>query len=250
MEVHHHSHTSSPPAGRAGKKWAHYFWEFLMLFLAVFCGFLAEYKLEHKIEKDRADEYAELFLQDLKNDSIYVSQLLTDQRDMLAHADSLLTILSSDQLSDHNYQIVKHFTKLSVFVDFNPAFPVNFDQAKNSGSLRYIKDRKLIGSLSSLNRLMQRIQEVCKGYNDHIKQYLTPFSVEHLNTLQFDIFSRRVLVNNPDINNWNKEVATLLANKVNLKKTYDIFFINYFFADCNKKINFLIEELKKEDHLK
>jgi hypothetical protein len=24
------------------KKWTHYFWEFLMLFLAVFCGFLAE----------------------------------------------------------------------------------------------------------------------------------------------------------------------------------------------------------------
>ena len=58
MEVHHHSHlasgethTSSPPAGRAGKKWTHYFWEFLMLFLAVFCGFLAEYQLEHTIEK-------------------------------------------------------------------------------------------------------------------------------------------------------------------------------------------------------
>ena len=38
MEVHHHSHTSR-------KKWMHYFWEFLMLFLAVFCGFLAEYQL-------------------------------------------------------------------------------------------------------------------------------------------------------------------------------------------------------------
>ena len=34
MEVHHHAHTSR-------KKWTHYFWEFLMLFLAVFCGFLA-----------------------------------------------------------------------------------------------------------------------------------------------------------------------------------------------------------------
>ncbi len=30
MEVHHHSHT-------ARKKWTHYFWEFLMLFLAMFC---------------------------------------------------------------------------------------------------------------------------------------------------------------------------------------------------------------------
>jgi len=29
MEVHHHSHTERQPAGRAGKKWHHYFWEFL-----------------------------------------------------------------------------------------------------------------------------------------------------------------------------------------------------------------------------
>ena len=33
MEVHHHAHTDR-------KKWTHYLWEFLMLFLAVFCGFL------------------------------------------------------------------------------------------------------------------------------------------------------------------------------------------------------------------
>jgi len=43
MEVHAHTHT-------ARKKWTHYFWEFLMLFLAVFCGFLAENQREHMIE--------------------------------------------------------------------------------------------------------------------------------------------------------------------------------------------------------
>ena len=35
MEILARSHTPR-------KKWTHYFWEFLMLFLAVFCGFLAE----------------------------------------------------------------------------------------------------------------------------------------------------------------------------------------------------------------
>jgi hypothetical protein len=45
MEVHAHSHSHGK------KSWRSYFWEFLMLFLAVFCGFLAEYQLEHKIEK-------------------------------------------------------------------------------------------------------------------------------------------------------------------------------------------------------
>ncbi len=35
MEVQHHAHT-------ARKKWTRYFRAFLMLFLAVFCGFQAE----------------------------------------------------------------------------------------------------------------------------------------------------------------------------------------------------------------
>jgi len=46
MEVHAHAHTPR-------KKWTNYLWEFLMLFLAVFCGFLAEYQLEHIIENQR-----------------------------------------------------------------------------------------------------------------------------------------------------------------------------------------------------
>ena len=61
MEVHAHSHT-------ARKKWTHYFWEFLMLFLAVFCGFLAEYQLEHKIERDRVNRICHSCYEDLKRD--------------------------------------------------------------------------------------------------------------------------------------------------------------------------------------
>ena len=44
-----------------------------MLFLAVFCGFLAEYQLEHKIEKDRASELAKSFYEELKGDSVNVA---------------------------------------------------------------------------------------------------------------------------------------------------------------------------------
>ena len=65
MEVHHHTHSA-----HGKKNWKSYFWEFLMLFLAVFCGFLAEYQLEHKIEKDRGrrelDERAERLVQHIQ----------------------------------------------------------------------------------------------------------------------------------------------------------------------------------------
>ncbi len=250
MEVHHHTHAAPGPDSHRGKNWKTYFWEFLMLFLAVFCGFLAEYQLEHKIEKDRVKEYAEFFLEDLKNDSVYVNQLLTNQQQMLLQADSLLSLLTSDQFLNNNYQLVNHFNKLSVFVDFNPAFPVNFEQVKNSGSLRYFKNKKLVSSMSTLNREMEIVEEVYKGYNGFIEQYLTPFSINHLNTLQYDIFSRKVLVSDPAIYGWNKEEALLLANKINRKRTYDIFFINRFLKGCGEKITALSISIKKEYQLK
>ena len=62
MEVHHHSHPGK-------KKWSEYFWEFLMLFLAVFCGFMAENLREHKVEKQRGRQYILSFYQDLKTDT-------------------------------------------------------------------------------------------------------------------------------------------------------------------------------------
>lgn len=69
MEVHAHTHTER-------KKWSHYFWEFLMLFLAVFCGFLAENFREHQIEKNRAKQYIISLYEDLKNDTARINQLI------------------------------------------------------------------------------------------------------------------------------------------------------------------------------
>ena len=74
MEVHHHpiaigSHTSR-------KKWTHYLWEFLMLFLAVFCGFLAENVREHQVEKERAHQYIQSLYEDLKADTTRINQLI------------------------------------------------------------------------------------------------------------------------------------------------------------------------------
>ena len=44
MEVHNHGHVHEQ------KKWKEYVFQFFMLFPAVFCEYLAEYQLEHKIE--------------------------------------------------------------------------------------------------------------------------------------------------------------------------------------------------------
>jgi hypothetical protein len=69
MEVHAHTHTER-------KKWTHYLWEFLMLFLAVFCGFLAENFREHRVESRRGRQYIFSLYEDLKSDTIRLKDLI------------------------------------------------------------------------------------------------------------------------------------------------------------------------------
>ena len=58
MEVHHHPKVEK-------KKFKEYFFEFIMIFLAVTMGFFAETIRENITEHRRAKEFAESMLQDL-----------------------------------------------------------------------------------------------------------------------------------------------------------------------------------------
>ena len=84
MEVHAHTHT-------ARKKWTHYFWEFLMLFLAVFCGFLAEYQLEHKIEKERGKQYIQSLYEDLKEDTAMLANTVETVSEIIKNLKTIAT---------------------------------------------------------------------------------------------------------------------------------------------------------------
>jgi hypothetical protein len=139
MEVHAHAHTPR-------KKWAHYFWEFLMLFLAVFCGFLAEYQLEHTIEHNREKQFITTLIEDLKSDTAQLMQVITYKRRREKMADSLIMYLS---LPDHRkygndiYYYVRNLTRPQYF------FPNDrtIQQLKNSGSLRLIRNLAVSDSI-------------------------------------------------------------------------------------------------------
>jgi len=68
MEVHHHSHHP--------KKWKEYITEFLMLFLAVSLGFLAENIREHYVEKERSHELVTSFIKDVETNINYIDSIM------------------------------------------------------------------------------------------------------------------------------------------------------------------------------
>ena len=141
MEVHAHSHT-------ARKKWTHYFWEFLMLFLAVFCGFLAEYILEHKIEKDREEQFIKSMVSDLQDDVESLDAIINTDKNGIILLDTLISLLNDPVMAKQNgdgiYYAARMGPRANPFGNNNRTF----DQLRNSGGFR------LISKADASNRIM------------------------------------------------------------------------------------------------
>src|SRR5258706_6622808 len=93
MEVHAHSHTER-------KKWTHYLWEFLMLFFAVFCGFLAENLREHSVEHQREKQYMRSMIKDLEQDGINIQRSIADETRTIPMADSPIEMIHSNNYTN------------------------------------------------------------------------------------------------------------------------------------------------------
>ena len=166
MEVHAHTHT-------ARKKWTHYLWEFLMLFLAVFCGFLAEYQLEHTIEHQREKQYIKSLIADLKSDQQTLSQHVLHVQTGLSRMDSVITILNTPSLISGNAGNLYFLARIAPRL--NPLSTSNrtFDQLKNSGNFRLIRDINTSNKIMAyyekfpLIRLLESVNET--EFNEYKK---------------------------------------------------------------------------------
>ena len=148
MEVHSHTHTAPASGGTGRKKWTHYLWEFLMLFLAVFCGFLAEYQLEHKIEKDREKVYMQNMLDDLKADTAIYSDYAARNAIVKNLVDTLTVLIKSPDRR-------KHISKLAYSARIMTAkwkqiamVKRTYEEMKSSGHLRLIRKKEVAGNVS------------------------------------------------------------------------------------------------------
>jgi hypothetical protein len=151
MEVHHHAHT-------ARKKWTHYFWEFLMLFLAVFCGFLAEYQLEHKIESDRGKQYIISMYEDLKMDTQALNLIIQNRTRRSNMFDSIFLLMDNpaNQPSDL-YFYARHITRTAPVLFFNNDRTIQ--QLKYSGGLRLITNKRVSDSIMTYDKQVRLVLE-------------------------------------------------------------------------------------------
>ena len=142
MEVHHHSHTTR-------KKWTHYFWEFLMLFLAVFCGFMAENLREHQIEHRREKQYMCSLIADLENDVTNLLQGFPAKEERIAAIDSILLFFENNpdvtSINGSVYGLLLR-TNYDLLYRRNTT---TIDQLKYAGGMRLIRKKNIADSVAA-----------------------------------------------------------------------------------------------------
>jgi hypothetical protein len=108
-----------------------------MLFLAVFCGFLAEYQLEHKIEKERGKQYLRSFVEDLRADTAIYTDLIMQYEEKLVYLRTMEDCYYTVRKNPNDSCLMNLFITTSFFPDL-----INTDrtlqQLKNAGGLRLI----------------------------------------------------------------------------------------------------------------
>jgi hypothetical protein len=244
MEVHHHS--ASHPA----KNWKQYFWEFLMLFLAVFCGFLAENQREHIVEKKREKDFVKTFIEDLKADTASIHQILDFRKQKGERMDSLMFLLSNKEIKGHENELY-FFGRTLVRTLWFRSNDRTITQLKNSGSLRLIRNESAADSMMSYQELVETINT--NQEDDRNERTAAGPILSHM----FDVFVFDKMVdanginrpdNNPPLRSYDSNIQQDLAYYVHQLKGSNFIIEGRLKLLSDKAIN-LINSLKKQYHL-
>src|SRR4030095_2674252 len=176
MEVHKHPHHVTHK-----KKWAEYFLEFMMIFLAVTLGFFAENIRERVTESHREKEFAKQLYLELKEDSVVVAQKVSERKSKEKTMDYIASYLKDSSLDKLSEDFYPAFT-ISLYLINRYAFEPKdgmLSQLRNSGSLRYFKSvhlQKLLGDLSVyISNIRFRNDQEYQFFANPIKPFMVKY---------------------------------------------------------------------------
>jgi hypothetical protein len=146
-----------------------------MLFFAVLCGFFAEYQLEHKIEKDRARQFLQSMVVDVRTNIKNLDSLLVQDKIIIANHNDLVDWLLQDSATIDRAAFARKMG--AVWVRNFLVRKETYEQMKSSGSLRYV------GNIDFLKKMMdyERITNFAQYRNqDFEKKYYTELFIPAL----------------------------------------------------------------------
>lgn len=142
-----------------------------MLFLAVFCGMMAEYKLEHIVEQNREKQYIKSFIENIKSDTISLQMFIKLGKQKEKGLDSLLQI-SKDSISTSSSRKLFYTWSIRTLSSI-PTFSRNdatSSQLRNSGGYRLIQKKGVADTLTTYDEFSKLTSIQAQYYSDYFNQ--------------------------------------------------------------------------------
>lgn len=226
-----------------------------MLFLAVFCGFLAENKREHMVEHQRAKVYAANLYEELKKDTATIGSTIINNEYVSAKLDSFC--LFSTKKNDVSNSKLYFYSSFVTSTNFFSSNNTTIEQMKGSGNLR-ILGNELSQKIGEYGKILSMLE------NDY---HLQRPEFEKMESLYFKIFDGYTggLLFPVGNREQNKDSAfrlslSLINDDIKLMKEFRgwvkfeaeiyIFQNNTFLKPLKQKATELLVLLKKKYHLK
>src|SRR6185295_19023365 len=128
-----------------------------MLFLAVFCGFLAEWELEHVVEHQHEEKFMRGMVNDLRADIDQSTQLMVELDEKLAGLDTLVGLLADTAVINDSRRAASLWFHTAGFTDFVYT-DGTMQQLKSSGALRLVRKAGVADSIMLYDRGVRTLQ--------------------------------------------------------------------------------------------
>ena len=152
MEVHHHPKVEK-------KNFKEYLMEGLMIFIAVTIGFFAEKIRENISDREKEKDLMQSLIIDLKEDSTTIeNQIKTSQQRQL-YSDSLITIVHDRNVIENSASFYYYGRITARWLSFSNNSR-SFDQMKNGGLFRVIKNDNVVKQLMAYYEYIPQIKNL------------------------------------------------------------------------------------------
>ena len=264
MEVHHHPDLHHKP-----KPWKEYFLEFLMIFIAVTLGFIAENMRETISDRTKEKEYLISIKKDLIDDTaslgIWIPQLI----EKISGYDTLISLLQNPGFTSQGselYYYARFSTRSSVFNANNNTIT----ELKNSGNFRLIHNKAVINALMNFQTITDNYLNLsavdhkeaemlypslgnlfdASVFNEMIKVDINPNNSSVDSVISSIVMEKNLSKppGNPQLRNHNNDNINLYIFYLHERKSSFIGEIRLLFQQ-KKNASDLIELINKEYHI-
>jgi hypothetical protein len=222
MEVHHHAGEHHGP-----KKFKDYFLEFLMIFLAVSMGFLAENFREYITDKHHVEELAGQLKEDLMNDTTNAQKLIEFEMLQVKRADSLYVMLMQPA-SDIDYKKLQDMIISCDRMDiFYPSMGA-ISTIKKELHLKEFVKTKIALHIDNYEKVITFLNTFENRDIEYLGKYIEAFVSNHFTPGNSALAVLRQPVANGTMRNISADVLTQLAVDISLIKAYDLQLLNRY----------------------